>query len=273
MIIDSHAHYWTLPPAQNATFGAHHDPIEVDAFVQHMDHAGIDKLVAVTRGLSGWDNSYTLRGAAKYPERIRVLGRIDAGAPDVKETLRGWLQQPYMVGIRLMTMFPSEAPWFEDGTIERFWPEAERHRIPISFYAPERSKLVAQVAERHPDLPLVVDHIGMRVFEIFERPPSMEDWPNFMALKRFPNVTIKVTGIPEAMVERYPFSKCKDRVREIYDQFGPERMMWGSNYPPTTVVCSYQEARMLIEDCVFLSAQDKDKIYARTACRVFNLPW
>lgn len=273
MIIDSHAHYWTRPPAGNSTFGADHDPIHVEQFVKHMEHAGVDKLVAVTRGLSGWDNSYTLQGAARFLDRIRVIGRLDAAAPNIKETLAGWLKQPYMVGLRIMTMFPTDASWFENGTIEKFWPEAEKHRIPVSIYAPERSALVAGIAERHPALPLVVDHIGMRVFDIFERPPGMEDWPNLMSLKRFPNVTIKVSGIPEAVVERYPFKKSKDRVREIYDQFGPDRMMWGSNYPPTTVVCSYQEARMLIDDCEFLSSQDKEKIYARTAVRVFNLPW
>lgn len=274
MIIDSHAHYWKTPPSANPTFGAHHEPIEVDEFVRHMDQAGIDKVVQVTRGVMGFDNSYSLAGAARYPDRIRVLGRIDAGAPDLQQQLRGWLEQPFMVGIRLMTMFPSEAAWFEDGTIERFWPAAEREGIPISLYAPERSRLVARVAERHPELSLVVDHIGMRVFDIFDSPsPSMADWPNLMALSRYPNVTIKVSGIPEVMVERYPFRKSLERVREVYEQFGPERMMWGSNYPPTTLVCSYGEAKALIDDCAFLSTKDKDTIRARTAARVFRLPW
>ncbi|HVF63070.1 MAG TPA: amidohydrolase family protein [Casimicrobiaceae bacterium] len=274
MIIDSHAHYWKTPPPANPTLGVHHEPLGVDAFVRDMDDAGIDKVVQITRGVMGFDNSNSLEGAARYPDRIRVLGRIDAGAPDIEQQLRGWLKQPYMAGIRLMTMFPSEAPWFEDGTIDKLWPIAEREGIPISLYAPERSKLVASVAERFPALSVVVDHLGMRVWDIFDSPPpSMHDWPNLMALHRYPNVTIKVTGIPEVMVERYPFRRSIDRVREIYERFGPERMMWGSNYPPTKVVCSYREAKALIDDCAFLSSEDKDHIRHLTAARVFRLPW
>lgn len=273
LVIDSHAHFWKDPPP-GVRFGAHHDPIHYDDFIKDMDAAGVDKLVQVTRGVMGFDNAYSIEGASKYPDRIRVLGRIDAGAPDVIQQLRGWLKQPYVVGIRLMTMWPTEAPWWDDGTLEKFWPVAQEERIPISMYCPERSKMVGDIARRHPELPIVVDHVGLRVFNIFESAPGMEDWPNLMALKQFPNVTIKVTGLPEAMVERYPFPKSQERMKEIYEHFGPDRMMWGSNYPPTTVVCNYREAVDLVrEGCPFINAADKQKILAGTAIKVFNLPW
>lgn len=274
MIIDAHAHFWRAPQEVTTNRASHHEPIGVDEFVRHMDEAGVDKLLQITRSMMGFDNSYSLEGAAEYPDRIRVLGRLNPRAPDLLAQLDGWLMQPGMVGIRLMAVNADEASCFDDGTMGRFWPEAEKRGIPISVYAPERSRLIGEVAARYPGLQLVVDHIGMRVFDIFEDPPSMDDWPNLMALARFPNVTIKVSGIPEAMVERRSFPKSRQRVREIYDRFGADRMMWGSNYPPTTQVCTYRQALDLISSqCAFLTAADKEKILARTAARVFRLPW
>lgn len=274
MIVDSHAHFWKKPPPGNPNIGPEHDPIEVDEFVRHMDAARVDKVLQITRGVMGFDNSYSIEGASRYPDRMRVLGRIDAGAPDIVEQLRGWKKQPYMVGLRLMVHFPTEAGWYADGTMDRFWPEAERCRIPVSIYAPERSSLVASIAQRHASLPLVVDHIGMRTWDVHRSVPSTADWPNLLALAKYSNVTIKVSGIPEAMVERYPgFHKSRERLREIYDRFGPERMIWGSNFPPTTQVCSYEEAIAFIEESGFLSAADKSKILAGNAIRVFGLPW
>jgi L-fuconolactonase len=274
MVIDTHAHFWRLMPEANTDPGSSHEPIGVDEFVRHMDEAGVDKLLQITRSIMGFDNSYSLESVANYPERIRVLGRINPRAPDLLAQMDGWLKQSGMVGIRLMAVNAIEASCFDDGTIDRLWPEAETRAIPISVYAPERSKLIGEVATRHPDLQLVVDHIGMRVFDIFERPPSMEDWPNLMALSRCPNITIKVSGIPEAMVERHPFPKSQRCIQEIYDRFGADRMMWGSNYPPTTQICTYRQALdLLSSQCTFLTAADKDKILAGTATKVFRLPW
>jgi L-fuconolactonase len=275
MIIDTHAHFWRQPPQTNTSgVAAHHAPIEVDEFVRHMDEAGVDKLLQITRSVMGFDNSYSLQGAAAYPDRIRVLGRINPRAPDLTAQLDGWLGQPGMVGIRLMAVNADEASCFDDGTMSRFWPEAEKREIPISLYAPDRSRLVGEVADRHPGLSLIVDHIGMRVFDIFERPPPMDDWPDLMALARHPNITIKVSGIPEAMVERHPFPKSQQRVQEIYDRFGADRMMWGSNYPPTTQICTYRQTVDLIaSQCSFLTAADRQKILSATAAAKFRLPW
>ncbi len=266
MIVDSHAHFWRQPPDQSLAFGAHHEPIEVEQFIKDMDAAGIDRLIQITRGIMGFDNSYSIEGASRFPDRIRVMGRFNAAAPDALAQLRNWLKQPYMVGIRMMTIAKDEAASFDNGALDKIWPEAEKLGIPIAIYAPDRSKMVGDIAARHPGLTLIVDHIGMRAFDIFNSPPSEEDQPNFMALKRYPNVIVKVSGIPEVLVDRYPFVKSQQRVHEIYDAFGPDRMMWGSNYPPVTQICTYKQSADLIrEECAFLSADDKIKILATTA--------
>ena len=74
--------------------------------------------------------------------------------------------------------------------------------------------------------------------------------------------------------EGFPFPAAQARVREAYDRFGPDRLLWGSNYPLTTRVCTYTEAVDLIRvACGFLTEEDKAKVLGDTARKVFRLPW
>ncbi len=237
-----------------------------------MDAAGVDKLIQITRGVMGFDNAYSLEGAAGHPDRIRVLVRFDVAAPDLEGRLRALRGDPGVVGVRVMTIARDEAPRFEDGSVAALWRAAEELGLPISLYAPDRSGLVAEIAERHPALPIVVDHAGLRVFDIFGAPPPLDDWPNLLALRRFPNVTIKVSALPEAAVDAPPFAKAQGLLRQVFETFGADRMMWGSNYPLTTQICSYRQAVEFIELCDFLGSEPKGKILAGTAATVFGLP-
>jgi L-fuconolactonase len=274
IVVDSHAHFWKEPPDASLVFREHQEPIGYEQLIRDMDEAGVDKVIQLTRGLMGFDNSYSIEGASTFPDRIRVMGRLNAEAPDAVAQLRGWLAQPYVVGIRMMTIAKDESRLFETGAVNKVWPEAERAGIPIAIYAPDRAKMLGAIAGRHPGLTLIVDHIGMRVFDIFKTPPSEEDQPNLMDLKRYPNVIIKISGIPEALVDRYPFPKSQLRLRKLYDHFGPDRMMWGSNYSPITQICTYRQSLDFIrEECRFLSTEDQAKILGKTASSALKVPW
>jgi predicted TIM-barrel fold metal-dependent hydrolase len=274
MIIDSHAHFWKNPTDMSLAQGAPHEPIGVEQFIQDMDDAGISAVIQITRGLMGFDNRYSIESAARFPDRIRVMGRFDVLAPNRVERLRTWRADPMIVGIRMMTMARDESARFSDGSLDGFWGEAELVGLPIAIYAPDNALLIDRIATRHPDLKIIVDHVGMRVFDIFGSTPSMHDWPNLITLKRHPNVTIKVSGIPEALVEKYPFPNSQQRLFELFENFGPDRLMWGSNYPLVTQVCTYRQALDFVrEECTFLSASDKTKILCETAASVLGLPW
>lgn len=273
MVIDTHAHFWNYPAGSKFRHDPPQEPISAAQLLDRMDEAGVDKVVHITRSVMGFDNNYSLEGAAQFPERIRVMGRFDFSAPAWPERLRAWLQNPLMVGIRI-TVLPPEDRWFaDDAQLDAFWSEAEKLEIPVAIYAPGRSAMVARIAKAHPGLRLIVDHLGIRVFDIFKSPPTLEDWPQLMALKTCPNVTIKLSAIPEAMVEGPPFRRSRELILRLYERFGPARMMWGSNYPLITQVCSYQEALALVQGCEFLSAGDREQILSRTAASVLRLPW
>ena len=141
IIIDSHAHFWKEPPDRSLVFRDHQEPIGHEQFVKDMDIAGVDKLIQLTRGLMGFDNSYSIEGATRFPNRIRVMGRFNAAASDAVAQLRGWLEQPYVVGIRMMTTARDEAPLFENEALsERDYQgfqhsRSARRTLPVSEVA------------------------------------------------------------------------------------------------------------------------------------------
>ncbi|MFC2059241.1 amidohydrolase family protein, partial [Chloroflexota bacterium] len=60
-----------------------------------------------------------------------------------------------------------------------------------------------------------------------------EHWSDVLDLVQVPNIYLKVSALPEATHERYPFPKAQEYMRQVYERFGPDRMIWGSNYPVT----------------------------------------
>lgn len=157
--------------------------------------------------------------------------------------------------------------------MDGLWPHIARLGIPVTLGAPERARMVGAIAEKYPGFPLIVDHAGLRVINIFESRPSMDDWPNLLDLRRYPNVYIKVSALPESMVESAPFEQSRAVLSELYDAFGPDRLIWGSNYPRITQVCSYRECLECVRDAPFLTATDRQKILAGNIARVLRLPW
>src|SRR3989475_541998 len=103
---------------------------------------------------------------------------------------------------------------------------------------------VAQVAEQHPGLKLIIDHLG--------RPSGTKDdvaWGNLgdmLALAKHPNVAIKATGAPSYSSERYPYRNIHGHLRRIYDAFGPARMFSGTDI--TRMPCSWRQCATLFTE-------------------------
>jgi predicted TIM-barrel fold metal-dependent hydrolase len=137
-------------------------------------------------------------------------------------------------------------------------------------YAPGRPGLLGDVAAAHPDLTLVVDHCALG-----HDPATLEHWDGVLALERHPNVYLKTSFFPEAPTgEGYPFPRAQGLMREVYERFGADRLMWGSNFPVVLKATSYERAFEFVRrECAFDSLADRDKILGGTASRVLSLPW
>src|SRR5947209_2631575 len=126
-----------------------------------MDEAGVDRAVIVPPSWPGDRNDYALEAAKRYPTRLRVMGRIPLQDPKSADLLPKWKEQQGMVGVRVIFISPQAAPWLTDGTADWFWPAAEKAGLPVMCFAPGRTSLFGAIAEKHPRLIMILDHMGV----------------------------------------------------------------------------------------------------------------
>jgi L-fuconolactonase len=136
-------------------------------------------------------------------------------------------------------------------------------------HTPERLPLIAQIAERHPALKLIVDHMG---FSRETMDGEAEAGARRMvALAKYPNAFVKVSALPCYSSEPYPYRNLHSPLRRVVDAFGVRRCFWGSDLSRLPRGCSYRQAvTMFTEELDFLSPADLDWIMGRGVAECLN---
>ena len=274
-VIDCQVHVWP-PERPDRTFlrdgqGRENAPYTAEQLIADMESAGVNRAVLVPPSIEGDRNDYALQAAQAHPDRFAVMGRFPLTTGKGRNLLAGWRKQPGMLGVRLTFHRDADRPWLTDGTADWFWPEAERHDVPVMVHAPERLAEIGAIAARHPGLRLLVDHMGFaRATMDDQTKPAAE---RIAALARHPNVYVKVSALPCFSTELYPFRNLTEPLRRVIDAFGPRRAFWGSDITRVPKSCSYrQTVTHFTETLDFLSADDLTWIMGRGLAECLHWP-
>ena len=166
-----------------------------------------------------------------------------------------------MLGIRV-TFNADQASWLTDGTADWFWPAAEKAGIPVMFLGGKMSEY-ARIAERHPQLALIIDHMGLSL-DIAKSNKRAEAIDQTVALAKYPNVSVKLSSAPAYSFEPYPYRDMSPFLKRCFDAFGPRRCYWGTDMTNSFAKASYrQRITHFTEELDFLSEDDKDWIMGR----------
>ena len=239
------------------------EPFTIEKLVPMMNEAGVDRVVIVPPSWTGDRNDYGLEAAKRYPNRFAVMGRIALQDPKSAALLPKWKEQPGMLGVRLTFNSPTATGWLKDGTADWFWPAAEKAGIPVMFLAPENVLMFARIAERHPQLTLILDHIGLTVDMAKEKTISTAI-DQAVALAKYPNVSVKMKAGPQHSIEPYPYRDLIPHFRRTFEAFGPQRCYWETDMTNTFTRATYrQRITHFTEELSFLSESDKDWVMGR----------
>lgn len=260
-VIDAHFHVWGTP-FPGRPFPWTPDPFDVTSMTEVFDTHGIVGGIDVTPIMYGWDNSYAVSAAATTAGRIAAFGRFDALAPDPGRRLSTWLETPGAAGVRLTFYGAGLDDLREPDRLEPFWAAAEELGVRVAVFAPDALWSIVDVAERHPSLRLVIDHLGLGVYPGCEDPRKHQH--ALVRFAPFPQILVKISGAVEVSTEHYPFRDMHDVVHEAREAFGPDRLMWGSNFPVAMSECTYQQALDFVDECGF-TGDDRDAVLAGTA--------
>ncbi len=273
MIVDAQVHFWKANtpdrPWLPNRVAQLPEPFTADKFVPMMQEAGVDRAVIVPPSWEGDRNDCAIEAVQRYPGRFAIMGRIPVQDPKSAALLPDWKKQPGMLGIRL-TFHPHQWSWLTDGTVDWFWPAAEKYGLPIMIYGAPMP-MFTPIAERHPQLQMIADHLGV-TGDIAKSPRMAEAIGETAALAKYPNVSVKLSTTPFYSAEAYPFRDMTVHIKKLFDAFGPRRCHWGTDLTNSLAKATYkQRVTHFTETLDFLSAADKDWVMGRAI--VERLGW
>jgi predicted TIM-barrel fold metal-dependent hydrolase len=266
IIVDAQIHMWKANtpdrPWVPGTRPQLPEPFTIERVVPMIDEAGVDRVVIVPPTLEGPRLDYAQEAVKRYPGRFAIMGRIALDDPETAKRFPTWKEQPGVLGIRL-NIASDQATWLTNGTTDWFWPAAEKYRIPVMFLTTGQTRLFGPIAERHPQLPLIIDHMGVSS-EAVKSGKMPEAISQSAALAKYPNVSVKLSAAPLFSSEPYPFRDVTPHIRRLFDAYGPRRCHWGTDVTNSYAKATYrQRVTHFTETLDFLSEDDKDWIMGR----------
>jgi L-fuconolactonase len=267
LIVDAQVHVWAANTPERPWPARHqpHRPVPItkDDLLREMAAADVDRVVLVPPSWEGERNDIALAAAQAHPDRFAVMGRFDPEAPESRSLMPTWLKQRGMLGLRFTFHRPLLRPLLTEGRVDWLWPEAEKAGVPIMTLTQHADlHYIDAIAQRHPALKLVIDHMGLHHDKDAE---AFREFDKLLPLAKRPNIAVKATCLPHFTADTYPFRALHPYVKRVYDAFGPKRIFWGSDL--SRLPCTYRQGvTMFTQEMPFLSADDLEWIMGRGVC-------
>jgi predicted TIM-barrel fold metal-dependent hydrolase len=242
-----------------------------DDMVAAMDAVGVDGALLVSAfTMYRYDASYALEVYAAHPSRFRLIKPVDPTDPAVADTIADWASTNGAVGIRLMlNRGVSTDP--ADLGINRVLAVAARHALPVNLLCWGRLEQAGLLAARHPDTRLVIDHLGLQ--QPFEPPVPREpfaDLPKLLDLAAHDNIVVKITGACTLSHASFPYNDLWDPLWRIFDAFGFDRCMWGTDWTRAVALLTYEQGVEAFRVTDRLSDSDRAALMGETLQQVYH---
>jgi L-fuconolactonase len=272
-VIDAQVHCYERNHAGRPWTAVLHGPPEVTGadMIKAMDEVGVDGALLVSvYTMYRFDESYAVDVQKAYPGRLGVIKPVNASDPKVGDTIDAWKSNPGAVAIRIM-MTPEVSTDAADPGINRVLAAAARNGFPVNLLARGRMAQVAELARRNPDTRIVIDHLGIQ--QPFEPPAPPDAWaelPQVLEVAKQPNVVIKVTGACTLSHEKFPYKDIWDPLARVFDAYGLDRCMWGTDWTRAVGLLTYREGVDSFRVTDRLSDSDRETLMGGTLQKVYK---
>lgn len=276
--VDTHQHFWNLDLVEYSWLVPAYGPLYRTYGPQELEPllkaAGVDKTVVVQSANSYEDTNYMLAQSDKFDWIAGVIGWVPLTNPrEARHMLDSkYCRHPKFRGMRHLIHEEQDGEWLlRDLVIEGLKLFEERDLVyEVVAVFPNHLKLVPALAEKLPDLTIVIDHLA--------KPPIkdkvMGEWAaQLAAAAEYPNVYAKVSGLNTAADwATWTAADLKPYIDYTREKFGAERMMFGSDWPVAVLAGDYQKVWDATKAAISDYPQaDQDAILGETAMRVYKL--
>lgn len=274
MTVDAHHHVWDLSVRDQDWIGEG-SPLRRDFTVEDLAPearaAGVDRTVLVQTVTVPEETPEFLALAAEHELIAGVVGWTDLTRPDVAEELARLRELPggqYLKGIRHQVQGEPDPVWLLRPDVRRgLIAVADAGLVYDLVVLPHQLPACTKAAASLPELTFVLDHLG--------KPPiasgTLEPWASDLrALAALPNTVCKLSGmVTEADLASWTVDDLRPYADVVLDAFGPDRLMFGSDWPVCTLAATYGEVLDLAHRLT--GAPERTQIFEATATRVYGL--
>ena len=273
--VDSHQHFWDLDrfdyvwmPPEPGVLRRTYLPKDLAPI---LERSGVTRTVLVQANQAAGEAGFLLDLAEANDFVVGVVAWVDLTSPDLGRVLDDLMKRPKMVGVRHQVHDEPDDAWLNRDDVIGGMRELARRGLPYDLLLrPQHLKFVAPLAEKVPDLRMVVDHIA--------KPPIAEGltepWAkDIAAVAAIPGVYCKVSGlVTEADHSGWTVDDLEPYVSHVVEVFGLDRLMWGSDWPVCRLAASYDQVLgAALEAVGDISDEERARVFSRNAIDFYRL--
>ena len=270
--IDSQVHAYERNRPERPWNGFLEGPDEVtgDDMVAAMSAVGVNGALLISPfRLYGYDASYILEVFAKHPGRFGLIRPFDSQSEAVADQIAEWAGTPGVVGARVMLVDQEFEP--DDPGLNRLFAAGAQAGIPVNVMASGKLPLLRELARRNPDTQVVIDHVGLAQPFVPPAPPEpFADLANVVSLAALDNVAIKISGACTLSHEAFPYPDIWEPLAKVFDAFGFDRCMWGTDWTRAVRLLSYEQGVEAFRVTDQLSDSERSALMGGTLVKIYN---
>jgi L-fuconolactonase len=272
MLIDSHQHFWLISRGDYGWLGPDLAPLYRDFGPDDLhpllDRHGIERSILVQAAPTIAETEFMLETAATAPFVAGVVGWVEFTAPDAPEIMTRLAANPLTLGFRPMVQDIPDDDWLVRPDLSAAFRALIEHELVFdALVLPRHLSRLLVVADRYPELTIVIDHGAKPAI----RDGRLDPWRADMAAAAArPNTVCKLSGLVTEARPDWSVDHLRPYMNHLLEVFGPERLLWGSDWPVVNLAGGYDRWReatlQLIES---LSEAERAAVLGGTAARVY----
>jgi len=290
LVTDTHAHIYSPDEERYPMVEKPLRPPKGTGTIEHLRREmaanGVKRVVAIqTTTAYGWDNRFLVDSAKANSSWMVGVCTLDPTDPSSPSLLRRYVHEfnvrglrsypaevntkPSLVGTQTASEPEEIQKHLDHPGVEALWATAEELGITVNvLIRVDMADELETMLRRHPDLRVVLDHC---MYPRGKEGLQGETIQRVLYLARYPNLYAKLTWLVDSSDTDYPFTDTYPLLRAVIRAYGPERCVWGSDFPCElwTPKATYAQHLTLFTQALGLSEGEKQEILAYTPGRLW----
>lgn len=272
--IDAHVHLWKIARGDydwmTPDLGVLYRDYSVADLVPLLDGADMQQVVLVQAAATEAETDFLLEIASGSDRVAGVVGWVDLAAPTAAASLRRLAASPWLKGVRPMVQFIPDVDWILRNDLAAGWDTVAELGLALDcLVTPVHLRQLHRLLTSRPQLRAVIDHAAKPAIAKRE----FDEWAALMTqLARDTSAVCKVSGLVTEAGSPWSVDELRPYVNHLIEQFGPRRLLFGSDWPVLNLAADYgtwmRTAESLLEG---LSAPEQAAIFGGNAVAAYRL--